>query len=118
VASGCSGLGSTPAGVRHREGRVWRSGDNGELAVEMELGGGGTAGSDERTGRWERLGWSEARPGCPFIGSGGWRRQLGRAGGNGNWHLQWSHYRSEGGGRKCGRVNGGGGGNEGPDRLG
>jgi hypothetical protein len=53
-------------------------------------------------------------------GGSGWGgvRQLGRAGGNGNWHLQWSHYRSEGGGRKCGRVNGGGGGNEGPDRLG
>jgi hypothetical protein len=67
---------------------------------------GGAVGSNERRGRWERLGWSEARPGCPFIGSGGRQRRPGRAGGSGNWHLQWSRCRSEGEGRKCGRLKG------------
>jgi hypothetical protein len=59
----------------------------------------------------------------PFIGVGGRQRWPGRAGGDGNEHLRWCHYRNEGGGEGDAdelRSRGGGGGDpvkEGLDRC-
>jgi hypothetical protein len=61
------------------ERRWWLKAHGGEVIAD----------SDERREGWERLRWSEASPGCSFIGVGGW-------GGGGGAPLMAARYQKRG----------------------